>query len=124
MSVESAVGKLEHQLFTWQNLETMQRIVDDKVMSAEMAKSLSLSMSFVLFNDAWSQRGHSVSNTRVVLASSYLCQLLLHIIITFTITFSHLFLLLMLYFLTKVYFFEEGKNMGIINKTSSNVFAE
>ena len=39
--------------------------------------------SFVLFNDAWSQKGHSVSNTTVVLASSSLLHLLLlHIIIT------------------------------------------
>ena len=28
--------------------------------------------SFVLFNDAWSQKGHLVSNMTVILASSYL----------------------------------------------------
>ena len=50
--------------------------------------------NFVLFNDAWSQKGHSASNTTVILASS---SLLRHIIITFAITFSHLFLLLIFY---------------------------
>ena len=45
--------------------------------------------NFVLFNDAWSQKGHSASNTTVILASSSLLHLLLlHIIITFAITFS------------------------------------
>ena len=54
--------------------------------------------NFVLFNDAWSQKGHSASNTTVILASSSLLHLLLlHIIITFAITFSHLFLLLIFY---------------------------
>ena len=49
-------------------------------------------------NDAWSQKGHSASNTTVILASSSLLHLLLlHIIITFAITFSHLFLLLIFY---------------------------
>ena len=34
--------------------------------------------SFVLFNDAWSQKGHSVLNTTAILTSSYLlCPLLL-----------------------------------------------
>ena len=49
------------------------------------------------FNDAWSQKGYLASNTTVILASSYLLCPLLHIIITFTITFSHLFLLLLFY---------------------------
>ena len=54
--------------------------------------------NFVLFNDAWSQKGHSASNMTVILASSSLLRLLLlHIIITFPITFSHLFLLLIFY---------------------------
>ena len=43
MSVESAVGKLEHQLFTRQNFETMQRLVHDKVMSEQMAKKAAAS---------------------------------------------------------------------------------
>ena len=33
--------------------------------------------NFVLFNDAWSQKGHSASNTTVILASSSLLRLLL-----------------------------------------------
>ena len=54
--------------------------------------------SFVLFNDAWSQKGHSALNTTVILASSSLLRLLLlHIIITFATKFSHLFLLLIFY---------------------------
>ena len=54
--------------------------------------------SFVLFNKAWSQKGHLASNTTVILTSSYLLHLLLlHIIITFVITFSHIFLLLIFY---------------------------
>ena len=31
---------------------------------------------FVLFNDTWSQKGHSASYTTVILASSYLLRLL------------------------------------------------
>ena len=51
--------------------------------------------SIVLFNDAWSHKGHSASNMTVILAQSYLLHLLLlHIIITFAITFSHLTLTL------------------------------
>ena len=46
----------------------------------------------MLFNDAWCQKGHLASYTTVILASSYSLRLIiLHIIITFTITFSHLF---------------------------------
>ena len=38
MSLDSAVAKLEHQMFTRNNLETMQQLVDDKILSAQMAK--------------------------------------------------------------------------------------
>ena len=41
--------------------------------------------SFVLFNDAWSQKGHSASNTTVILASSYL------LLLFNTITYYHHF---------------------------------
>ena len=52
----------------------------------------------MLFNDAWSQKGYLALNTTVILTSSYLLHLLLlHIIITFVITFSHMFLLLIFY---------------------------
>ena len=55
----------------------------------------------MLFNDAWSQKGHLASDTAVILASGYLSRLLLlHIIITFTITFLHLFLLLIFILIT------------------------
>ena len=54
--------------------------------------------SFVLFNNAWSQKGHSASNTTVILTLSYLLRPLpSHIIFTFVITFSHIFLLLIFY---------------------------
>ena len=44
------------------------------------ASLISLSLSFVLFNDTWSQKGHSASNTAVILVSSYLLRrLLLHL---------------------------------------------
>ena len=47
----------------------------------------------MLFNYAWSQKGHLASYTTVIFATSYLLHLLLlHIIITFTNTFSRLFL--------------------------------
>ena len=65
---------------------------------ALMFLSLRFFQFFLLFNDAWSENGHSASNATVILTSSYLLrQLLLHIIITFTITFSHLVLLLIFY---------------------------
>ena len=43
MSLESAVAKLEHQIFTRNNLKTMQQLVDDKVLSAQMAKKAAAS---------------------------------------------------------------------------------
>ena len=72
----------------------------------------SLSLSFALFNNAWSQKGHSASNMTVILASSYLLhQLLLHII-TFTITFSRLFLVQIFYILTSSYYNEMSEVYG------------
>ena len=42
---------------------------------------MSLSLSFVLFNNAWSQNEHLASNMIIILTSSYLLrQLLLHIL--------------------------------------------
>ena len=68
-------------------------------------------LNFVLFNDVWSQKGHSASNTTVILASSsyyvYYHHFRDHVLTFISITNP-------LYFLIQVYFFEEGKNMGII----------
>ena len=64
----------------------------------------------MLFNDAWSQKGHSVSNTTVILASL----LIMSIIITYyRHNYYHILAFIsitnLLYFLIQVYFFEEGK---------------
>ena len=72
----------------------------------------------MLFNDAWSQKGHSASNTTVILA---LKLLIMSIIITYyRHIYYHIFAFIsitkLLYFLIQVYFFEEGKNMGIITR--------
>ena len=68
----------------------------------------------MLFNDAWSQKGHSASNTTVIFTSSSLLHLLLlHIIIMFETTFSHLFLLLIFYtFLYKFISLRKEKEHG------------
>ena len=85
--------------------------------------------SFVLFNYAWSSSERTFgikydSYTRIKL-------LIMSIIITY---YRHIYYHILafisitnlLYFLIQVYFFEEGKNMGIITrcKTFSNVFVE
>ena len=46
--------------------------------------------SFVLFNDTWSQKGHSASNTTVILASSYLLRPLYYNYILSSHLLSHL----------------------------------
>ena len=74
--------------------------------------------NFVLFNDAWSQKGHSASNTTVILGSS---SIITSIIITYYHHFrDHVLTFIsitnLLYFLVQVFFFEEGKNMGIITR--------
>ena len=67
----------------------------------------------MLFNDAWSQKGHSTSNTSYTRIRLFITSI--------TITYYHHFhdhvltfisITNLLYFLIQVYFFEEGKNMG------------
>ena len=82
-----------------------------------MFLSLRLFEFFVLFNDAWSQNGHSASNTT---SYTHIKLFITSIIITYYHHFHYHILTFisitnLLYFLIQVCFFEEGKNMFLMH---------
>ena len=71
----------------------------------------------MLFNDAWSQKGHSASNKSYIRIKFFITSIIItyyHHFRDHVLTFISTTILL--YFLIQVYFFEEGKNMGIITR--------